>query len=141
MAQDTMFLKTNIGDDKDGMPKRLCSQAASLRNRLQEYIETDELSKAIKIAEESVANDCIIALLAMMQSVDRDPNNDFRPISTPSDDNEALLEMADVALLTLSDLYTVAEMHLKSKGWHPVDQSEKVSGGIIYEHDNGDISE
>ncbi len=77
-----------------------------------------------------------------MQRVDRDPNNDFRPISTVGDDDQASLEeMADVALLTLSDLYTVAEMNLKSLGWHPVDQSEKVSGGIVYEHDNGEISE
>ena len=137
-----MFSKTNIAD-KDGTTKRLCSQTTSLRTRLQEHIDRDELSSAIKIAEASIAHDCIVTLLAMMQSVDRDPNNDFRPISTYSGDenNQAFLEMADVALLTLSDLYTIAEMHLKSRGWHPVDQSEKVSGGIVYEHDNGDISE
>lgn len=130
-------------DDKD-ISKRLCSQAASLRTRLQQHIDKDELSSAIKIAEASIANDCIVALLAMMQRVDRDPNNDFRPVSTTfsDDDNQASLEeMADVALLTLSDLYTIAEMHLKSLGWHPVDQSEKVSGGIVYERDSGEISE
>jgi len=131
-----MFLKT-INGDKD-ISKRLCSQATNLRTRLQQHIDKDELSSAIKIAEASITNDCIVALLAMMQSVDRDPNNDFRPISTSSD---ASLEMADVALLTLSDLYTMAEMHLKLQGWHPVDQSDKVSGGIVYEHDNGEISE
>ncbi len=129
----------NISDED--ISKRLCFQAASLRTRLQQHIDKDELSSAIKIAEASIANDCIVALLAMMQRVDRDPNNDFRPISTSGDDNQASLEMADVALLTLSDLYTIAEMHLKSLGWHPVDQSEKVSGGIVYEHDNGEISE
>ena len=128
---------------------KLCSQAEQLRTRLQENIDNDDLSSAIEIATESIGNDCIVALLAMVQCVDRDPENDFRPSIIAHDDNDdnathyqALNNMADVALLTLTDLYKVGELYLKSKGWVAIDQSSTVSGGIIYEcNETGEVSE
>ena len=125
------------------LSKRLCSQAESLRARLQESID-DDLSAAVKIAETAVNNDVIVPLLAMMQCVERDAENDFRPIVRGGDEgncdpdsnsSSALTDMADVALLTLSDLYMVAEAFLKSNGWIPVDESATVQGGIVYEHE------
>lgn len=125
------------------LSKRLCSQAESLRARLQESIDDDDLSSAVKIAETAVTNDVIVPLLAMMQCVERDAENDFRPIVVRGGDDgnsssaaAALTDMADVALLTLSDLYMVAEAFLKSNGWIPVDnESAPVQGGIVYEHE------
>ena len=133
--------------DIASLSTKLCSQAEQLRTRLQENIDNDDLSSAIEIATESIGNDCIVALLAMVQCVDRDPENDFRPsiyAHSDNDDNathQALNNMADVALLTLTDLYKVGELYLKSKGWVAIDQSSTVSGGIIYEcNETGDVS-
>ena len=61
----------------------------------------------------------------MVQCVDRNVNDDFRPINhNHSDDNNnnndddqlALNNMADVALLTLTDLYMVGETYLRLNG-------------------------
>jgi hypothetical protein len=103
----------------------------------------NDLSSAITIAESSVGNDCIVALLAMVQSVERDINNDFQPVVEEDDRiSVALSAMADAALLTLSSLYTVAEAFLMSHGWVPIDLSSNVQGGIVYEHEkNKEISE
>jgi hypothetical protein len=116
--------------------KRLCSQAEKLRVLLQESVD-DDLSSAVKIAETAVGNDVIVPLLAMVQCVDRDAENDFRPIVRGDKCNSsvALTDMADVALLTLNDLYMVAETFLTSNGWFPVDLSTSVKGGIVYEHE------
>ena len=116
---------------------RLCAQAEYLRSSLR---ESQDLNADIEIAEKYVGNDCIIALLAMVQCVDRDVNNDFRPIE--SNQSTALTSMADVALLTLTDLYNIGESLLKSGGWQPIDQSSTISGGIVYEHsESGETSE
>lgn len=77
----------------------------------------------------------------MVQCVRRDVNDDYRPLpcSDPS-----LVDVADAALLTLTDLYAAGEAYLKCHGWHPVDDaaSETVSGGIVYEHsESGELSE
>jgi spermidine synthase len=135
-----MFLPSNA--DIASTSTRLCSQAECLRRRLREKIDNNDLSAALKIAEECIENDCIVSHLGMVQCVDRDPNNDFRPLDSQSGDQLALNNMADVALLTLSDLYMIGEMFLKSQGWFPVDQSSNVSGGIVYEHnETGEVSE
>jgi len=138
---------------------RLCSQAELLRASLRDKMDGGDLPSAVEIAERCVGNDCIVALLAMVQCVERDVDNDFRPVSVASvDDGDddvdktsahqqhqlmTLNKMADIALLTLSDLYDVGESHLKSRGWIPIyDQSPTVSGGIVYEHDEtGEVSE
>ncbi|KAL7539631.1 LOW QUALITY PROTEIN: hypothetical protein ACHAXR_010094 [Thalassiosira sp. AJA248-18] len=126
---------------------RLCSQAVLLRANLRETIDNGDLSAALEIAEQIIGNDCIVALLAMVQCVKRDVGNDFRPIfdahdaAVAADDDAthqllALNNMADLALLTLSDLYTVGELFLK-----PPNRSN-VSGGIVYEHnETGELSE
>jgi len=55
-------------DEGDGASlRRLCSQAECLRTRLRERLDNGDLSSAIKIAERSVGNNCIVALLAMVQ--------------------------------------------------------------------------
>ena len=133
-------------DEGDGASlRRLCSQAECLRTHLRERLDNGDLSSAIKIAERSVANNCVVALLAMVQCVDRDASNEFRPIvcSSPDDANASTLnEMADVALLALTDLYMIGEAYLQSHGWFPIDQSSSVSGGIMYEHhESGETSE
>ena len=143
-----MFATANF--DIVSLSTKLCSQAEQLSTRLQENIDNDDLSSAIEIATTSIGNDCIVVLLAMVQCVDRDPENDFRPLSIAHNDNDdddnathqALNNMADVALLTLTDLYKVGELYLKSKGWVAIDQSSTVSGGIMYEHyETGEVSE
>ena len=139
-----MFLNNiNIDDaiiDVEPLSTRLCSQVDNLRTLLREKIDNDDINGAINIAEKYVGNDCLVALLAMVQCVERDINADFRPI-----DNQplALKNMADVALLALTEMYQVGESVLKSYyGWYPIDQSSTVSGGIVYEHrETGEISE
>lgn len=77
----------------------------------------------------------------MVQPVRRNVNDDYRPLSSS---DPLLVEAADEALLTLTDLYSVGEAYLKCHGWHPVDDanSETVSGGIVYEHSvSGELSE
>ena len=153
-----LMMTTDDGDVDiaEASSTRLCSQAALLRANLRETIDNGDLSSALEIAEQSIGNDCIVALLAMVQCVKRDVDNDFRPLFTANDaaavaaDAQsdathqllALNNMADLALLTLSDLYTVGELFLKSQGWSPIDQSSSVSGGIVYEHnETGELSE
>jgi hypothetical protein len=80
----------------------------------------------------------------MVQCVRRDTNDDFRPLPCSDDDDPshvmALNDMVDVALLTLTDLYSAAEAYLKCHGWYAVDETE--SGGIVYEHnETGELSE
>jgi len=139
-----MFLNNiNIDDAKvdiEALSTRLCSQVDNLRTLLQEKIDNDDINAAINIAEKYVGNDCLVALLAMVQCVERDIRSDFRPIDNQS---LALKNMADVALLALTELYQVAESLLKKHyGWIPIDQSSTVSGGIVYEHrETGEISE
>ena len=79
----------------------------------------------------------------MVQCVDRDVNNDFRPIASNDDANASTLnDMADVALLALTDLYMIGEAYLKRHGWFPLEQSSSVAGGIVYEHhESGETSE
>ena len=139
-----MFLKNiNIDDTKvdiEALSTRLCTQVDNLRTLLREKIDNDDINDAINIAEKYVGNDCLVALLAMVQCVERDINADFRPI-----DNQplALKNMADVALLALTEMYQVGESLLKKHyGWIPIDQSSTVSGGIVYEHrETGEVSE
>ena len=145
---------------------RICSQAELLRASLRDKVDGGDLPSAVETAERCVGNDCIVALLAMVQCVERDIDNDFRPVSVASvhdgdgdgdgdvdkssadsaDQQHQLMtlnDMADIGLLTLTDLYEVAESHLKSRGWTPIyDQKPTVSGGIVYEHDEtGEVSE
>ena len=80
-----MFATANF--DIASLSTKLCSQAEQLRTRLQENIDNDDLSSAIDIATKSIGNDCIVALLAMVQCVERDPDNDFRPIHIDNDDD------------------------------------------------------
>jgi len=132
-----MFLNNINIDD---LSTRLCSQVDNLRTLLQEKIDNDDINAAINIAEKYVGNDCLVALLAMVQCVERDITSDFCPIDNQS---LALKSMADVALLALTELYQVAESILKKHyGWIPIDQSSTVSGGIVYEHqETGEVSE
>ena len=135
--------KSGHNIDISSLSKRLCAQAQHLSERLQEKIAND-LPGAIEIARQSVSNNCIVALLAMVQGVRRDVNDEFRPV-TPHDndaDGLALNDMADAALLTLMDLYNVGESFLKFHGWYAIDQSSTISGGIVYEHNgSGEVSE
>jgi len=139
-----MFLNNiNIDDTKvdiEPLSTRLCSQVDNLRTLLQEKIDNDDINGAINIAEKYVGNDCLVPLLAMVQCVERDIKTDFCPID---DQPLALKNMADVALLALTEMYQVGESVLKSYyGWYPIDQSSTVSGGIVYEHrETGEISE
>ena len=146
-----MLFCTSDNDDltlKSSIINRLHSQTSLLRTNLRNAIDNDDdLSLALEIAEQSISNDCIVALLAMVQCVPRDADNDFRPLDNEEaaghdDTYHELLAMADVALLTLTDLYKVGELYLKSMGWIPVDTSPHVSGGIVYEHsETGESSE
>jgi len=142
MFLNTVELESSI-DDIVSLSNRLCFQAERLRKKLHDASSIDDnISSAINIAETSVSNDIIVALLAMVQCVDRDAENGFAPIINIQDNDAssvALSNMADVALLALSDLYAIAEAYIKSKGWFPVD---RVQGGIVYENESsGEISE
>ena len=145
-----MFWTTDNDDltIKSSIITRLYSETSLLRIDLRNAIDNeDDISLTLKIAEQSISNDCIVSLLAMVQCVPRDADNDFRPIDNAASghDNDAyheLLAMADMALLTLTDLYKVGELYLKSMGWIPIDTSPNVSGGINYEHnETGELSE
>ena len=92
-----------------------------IQSSLRENIDNGNISTAYEIAIKSITNDVIIALLAMVQCVDRNVNDDFRPINhSDNNNNNDLNNMADVALLTLTDLYSVGETYLRL---HDVDIS------------------
>lgn len=136
MHEQNMFADNVLSQDEMiVLSRELCNQADCLREQLTKNMDNDDLSSAVAVAESSVGNDCIVALLAMVQSVQRDANNDFKPMIEKEDRiSLALSEMADVALLTLSSLYIVAEAFIMSHGWAPIDLSTNVQGGIVYEH-------
>lgn len=144
MHEPNLFADHSISPDEViVLSQELCNQADCLRERLTTSMDNDDLSSAVDVAERSVGNDCIAALLAMVQSVQRDASNDFKPMIEKDDRiSLALSEMADVALLTLSSLYIVAEAFIMSHGWVPIDLSSNVQGGIVYEHSSSkEISE
>ena len=127
-------------DDVTCISNRLSSQASRIRSDLQKL--DNDLSAAVEAAEKCVSNNCIVALLAMVQCVNRDASNDFRPIASDDVHTTELNAMADEALLTLTELYAVGEAYLKSHGWHPIEQSNTVSGGIVYErNETAEVSE
>ena len=135
MFARNLELQHDSKDDSLELFQTLCHQADCLSERLSTSMDNNDLSSAVAIAERSVGNDCIVALLAMVQSVKRDVQNDFHPIVDKEDSMSlAVSKMADAALLTLSNLYIVAEAFIRLHGWIPIDLSPNVQGGIIYEH-------
>ncbi|KAL9189397.1 hypothetical protein ACHAXT_009072 [Thalassiosira profunda] len=136
---------SDLNDDAlAAVSRRLCLQAASLRARLRAALDAGDVPSAVDLAERSVGNDCIVALLAMAQCVVRDPRNDFRPVPAEVGGVRAaaLTALADAGLATLGVLYEVGGAHLKHHGWVPAGPSAKTTGGILYEHeDTGERSE
>jgi hypothetical protein len=143
MFARNLELQHDSKDDSLELYRTLRHQADCFRERLSTSMDNNDLSSAVAIAERSVGNDCIVALLAMVQSVKRDVQSEFKPILDEEDCiSLAVSEMADAALLTLSSLYIVAEAFIRLYGWIPIDLSSNVQGGIIYEHKiSNEISE
>ena len=123
-------------------PSSWSSSAKALRAALQSDIQcgTEEgLLRAVAKAESIVTGDGIVPLLALVQSVDRDPSNSFRPF--PERCTAKVLAAADDALLLLGEMAAIASARLELADWVPIDDGS-CTGAIVYRNElTGEESE
>ena len=103
----------------EDVAKRLAADAEDLliqmHNGSSDDVEAEQvLPNLLQFCRRIVDNDFVVLLLAMIQAVDRDPENDFAPLPNSP---KAVVDMADAALLVLGEMLNVSMANLAKAGW------------------------